>query len=169
VAAEEPLSWHGQLEVLGCVALAMALGALIGVEREFAHKPAGLRTHMLISGAAALLVGLEEALIARFLASPVSSLVRADTMHILSAVVTAVGFLGAGTIIRRSDGNHVEGLTTAASMLFAAILGLAVGLRQFPLAVGVTVLALFALRGVLWVERKIRREPAPRESRKDNS
>ncbi|HMF08388.1 MAG TPA: MgtC/SapB family protein [Thermoanaerobaculia bacterium] len=160
------MSWESQLQALGCVAIAMILGAVLGAEREIAHKPAGLRTHMLISAASALLVALEDPIIWRFFNPATAAIVRADTLRILSAVITAVGFLGAGTIIRRASGDRVEGLTTAASMLLAAIIGLATGLRQFPLAVGVTVLTLIALRGLLLVEQKIRRDlppPPPKE------
>jgi putative Mg2+ transporter-C (MgtC) family protein len=130
----------------------MLLGGVVGLEREFAHKPAGLRTHMLVAGAAALLVGLTGAIVAKFATGPnVSPLVRADPVRIISAVVTAVGFIGAGTIIRRHD-DHVEGLTTAASMLFVAIIGVAAGLRQYLLALGATALTLVILRGVRAIE-----------------
>ena len=95
------MSWTSQLQALGCVAIAMILGAVLGAEREVAHKPAGLRTHMLISAASALLVALEEPIIWRFFNPATAAIVRADTLRILSAVITAVGFLGAGTIIRR--------------------------------------------------------------------
>ena len=148
-----------QLEMLGVVALAMALGALIGFERELAHKAAGLRTHMLVSGSAAMLVGLVDALLHRFLTPAISPLVRADPVPVITAVVMAVGFLGAGTIIRRADGEHVEGLTTAAALLFAAAVGSAVGLRQFVLGIGASLLAVATLRGVLSVERKLRSRP----------
>src|SRR5512143_2275822 len=134
----------------------MLLGGFIGVEREYAHKPAGLRTHMLVAGAAALLVGLVNAIVTRFATGDVSPLVRADPVRIISAVVTSVGFLGAGTIIRRQD-DHVEGLTTAASMLFAATIGVGVGLRQNVLAAGVTVLTLVILRAVKWIEVRLGR------------
>ncbi len=153
------MGWQAQLQILGEVALAMVLGALLGVEREFAHKPAGLRTHMLVAGAAALLVGLVDALLHRFLLPPISPLIRADPVPVITAVVTAVGFLGAGTIIRRSDSDHVEGLTTAASMLFAAAVGVAVGLREVTLGAGATLLALVTLRGVKRLEGKLRRQP----------
>jgi putative Mg2+ transporter-C (MgtC) family protein len=149
------VSWVSQLEMLGQVALAMALGALLGLERELARKSAGLRTHMLIAGAAAMLVGLVDALLHRFLLPAISPLVRADPVPVITAVVMAVGFLGAGTIIRRSDAEHVEGLTTAAAMLFSAAVGSAVGLRQFLLAIGATVLALLTLRGVMYFEEKL--------------
>jgi len=150
-----------QLEMLGEVALAMALGALLGFERELAHKAAGLRTHMLVAGAAAMLVGLVDALLHRFLLPAISPLVRADPVPVITAVVMAVGFLGAGTIIRRGPGGQVEGLTTAAAMLFAAAVGSAVGLRQYVLAVGATILALITLRGLMYVEDKLVRRAGP--------
>jgi putative Mg2+ transporter-C (MgtC) family protein len=148
-----------QLEMLGQVALAMVLGALLGLERQLAHKSAGLRTHMLVAGSAAMLVGLVDALLHRFLLPAISPLVRADPVPVITAVVMAVGFLGAGTIIRRGDAEHVEGLTTAAAMLFSAAVGSAVGLRQFLLAIGATVLALVTLRGVRLIEDRLLRRP----------
>jgi putative Mg2+ transporter-C (MgtC) family protein len=151
--------WDGQLIVLAEVALAMALGALLGLDRELAHKPAGLRTHMLVGGASALLVGLVGVLLKRFLVPPISPLVRADPVPVITAVVMAVGFLGAGSIIRHED--HVEGLTTAASLLFAAAIGATVGLEQFHLAVGVTLLALSTLRGLGALEEKLRARGSP--------
>ncbi len=152
------LGW--QFGVLGEVALAMALGALLGLERQLAHKSAGLRTHMLVAGSSAMLVGLVDALLHRFLLPAISPLVRADPVPVITAVVMAVGFLGAGTIIRRPDAEHVEGLTTAAAMLFSAAVGSAVGLRLFVLAVGATVFALATLRGLLRVEDKLMRRPS---------
>jgi len=151
------VSLGSQFEMLGEVALAMALGALLGLERELAHKSAGLRTHMLVAGAAAMLVGLVDALLHRFLLPAISPLVRADPVPVITAVVMAVGFLGAGTIIRR-DGGEVEGLTTAAAMLFSAAVGSACGLRQFLLAIGGTLLALVTLRGFKVLEGRIRRD-----------
>ena len=147
--------------MLGKVALAMGLGALLGLEREIAHKSAGLRTHMLIAGAAAMLVGLVDALLYRFLLPAASPLIRLDPVPVITAVVMAVGFLGAGTIIRRPDGEHVEGLTTAAAMLFAASVGSASGLGQFALAIGATLLALATLKGVKRLEGKIRHTVRP--------
>ena len=114
------MDWASQLPIIGEVALAMVLGGAIGVEREFADKPAGFRTHMLVAGAAALLVGLSAALVAEYAAHPNSDLLRFDPVRVVEAIVTGVSFLGAGTIFRRSETNHVEGLTTAASILLAA-------------------------------------------------
>lgn len=137
-----------ELQILGCVALAMVLGAIIGFEREKADKPAGLRTHMLVAGAAALLVTLGDIVVARFDVALGRGLVQSDPTRIIEAVITGVSFLGAGTIIRHRGKNQVEGLTTAASLLFASALGMCVALSRAMLAVGLTLLVLFTLRGM---------------------
>lgn len=139
-----------QFEIIGEVALAMLLGGIIGFEREMADKPAGFRTQMLVAGAAALLVGLGDAMIRRFVVPGGSA--QVDPIRIVEAIVTGISFLGAGTIFRRSASEQVEGLTTAASILFCAAIGISVALRQFVLAVGVTILALIVLRGLTTFE-----------------
>jgi putative Mg2+ transporter-C (MgtC) family protein len=150
-----------ELKVAGEVALAMLLGGLIGIEREAAHKPAGFRTHMLVSGAAALLVGLGHALVSAF-SEHAALRLQSDPIRIVEAIVTGVSFLGAGTIFR-AKGEHVEGLTTAASLLLVAALGVCVAVEWFVLAGSVTVLALVVLRGVRFVERWIANK-APTET-----
>jgi len=140
--------------MLGDVAIAMALGAIIGLERELRRKAAGLRTHMLVAGASGMLVESARALQHQFLGPGASPLARFDPVPVITAVVTAVGFLGAGTIIRQRDEEHIEGLTTAASMLFAATVGAAAALRQYPFAGGATVLALVTLHIVGTLERR---------------
>jgi putative Mg2+ transporter-C (MgtC) family protein len=146
-----------QVQILAYVALAMLLGATVGVERELADKPAGLRTHMLVAGAAALLVTLSDLMVKEFSVDLGGELVRADPIRIIEAVITGVSFLGAGTIIRSRSDDQVEGLTTAASILLAAALGICVALSQLALAVGVTILALITLRGVHILERWLER------------
>jgi putative Mg2+ transporter-C (MgtC) family protein len=143
-----------QLRMLLDVAIAMALGSVIGLEREAARKAAGLRTHMLVAGAAAMLVEGARGLLHEFVAPGASSLVRFDPVPVITAVVTAVGFLGAGTIIRRPETEHVQGLTTAASMLFAAAVGAVTALRDFWLAGGATLLALVTLHLVGLLENR---------------
>lgn len=145
--------WHLQLTVLAMVVLAMVLGGVIGYERETANRPAGLRTHMLVAAAAALLVGLGDMLIQHFIDQHYGNSLRVDPMRLVEAVVTAVGFLGAGTIFRHGGKDAVVGLTTAASLLMAAVLGIAVGLGQYLLAIGVTLLTLLVLRLVRRLER----------------
>jgi putative Mg2+ transporter-C (MgtC) family protein len=144
-----------QLEILGEVFVAMILGGVLGWEREAADKPAGLRTHMLVAGASALLVGLGSAIMQTFVGGHNDELLTFDPIRLIEAVVTAVGFFGAGTIFKRKDEEQISGLTTAASMLLAATIGVAVASRQWALAVGVTVLTLVTLRGILWVEKRI--------------
>jgi putative Mg2+ transporter-C (MgtC) family protein len=144
-----------QLEILGEVFLAMILGGVIGWEREAADKPAGLRTHMLVAGAAALLVGLGSAIVQTFVGSHNDELLTFDPIRLIEATVTAVGFFGAGTIFKKKDEEQISGLTTAASMLLAATIGVSVASRQFALAIGVTVLTLVTLRGILWAEKRI--------------
>jgi putative Mg2+ transporter-C (MgtC) family protein len=139
------------------VAGAMLLGSLIGLERELARKAAGLRTHMLVAGAAAMLVEGARGLLHEFLSPGTSPLVRFDPVPVITAVVTAVGFLGAGTILRQKDSEHIEGLTTAASMLFAAAVGTVTALRDYWLAGGATLLALVTLHLVRGVEKRLAR------------
>jgi putative Mg2+ transporter-C (MgtC) family protein len=141
-----------ELQILAYVAVAMLLGALIGLEREFKDKPAGLRTHMLVAGAAALLLSLGDVVTSHFQLELGGQVVQADPIRIMEAVITGVSFLGAGTIIRSRAGGQVEGLTTAASILVAAAVGVCVALSQIVLAVGVTVLVLITLRGLGFAE-----------------
>jgi putative Mg2+ transporter-C (MgtC) family protein len=146
-----------QFQILAYVGLAMLLGAAIGLEREIEDKPAGLRTHMLVAGAAALLVALGDVMVKHFNVALGSDLVRSDPIRIIQAVITGVSFLGAGTILRLSSTRQVEGLTTAASILFVAAVGVCVALSQLVLAMGVTVLVLVTLRGVGFVEQLLER------------
>lgn len=156
MAAEIFQGWSPQVTVVLEVAFAMLLGGIIGFERELANKPAGFRTHMLVSGAAALLVGMGDALVAKFAEDTGHELIQADPFRIIGAVVSGVSFLGAGTIFR-GGGQHVEGLTTAASLLICASIGVAVGSRQWITAVGVTLLTLGVLRVLMAVEGAIAR------------
>jgi len=146
-----------QLQILAHVGLAMVLGAAIGFEREIEDKPAGLRTHMLVAGAAALLVALSGMVVKHFNVNLGSELVRSDPIRIIQAVITGVSFLGAGTIMRSAT-RQVEGLTTAASILFTAAVGICVALSQLVLAVGATVLVLITLRGVGLVQRRLEKQ-----------
>lgn len=144
-----------QLAVLLTTAFAMVLGGVIGWERELKDRPAGFRTHMLVAGAAALLVGLGDLLAVHFSAEDYRELVRVDPIRLIEAVVAAVGFLGAGAIFRRSGGNSISGLTTAASLLMVAAIGIAAGLRVYLLALGATVLTLAVLLVLSWLEKSV--------------
>lgn len=149
-AKEEGDSLLDQLQIVGYVALAMVLCAFVGIEREMADKPAGFRTHMLVGGAAALLVKLSGVIVDSLALS--SSLIQVDPIRVIEAIIAGVSFLGAGTIFRRTDKETTEGLTTAASLLFVAGIGVSVATGQLVLAVCVTLMALLVLRGAGWLQ-----------------
>jgi putative Mg2+ transporter-C (MgtC) family protein len=129
-------------ELLGRVALAAALGGLLGLERELREREAGLRTHLLVSVGSALFTIVSAYGFHEFLASG-SSVVRADPSRIAAQIVTGIGFLGAGAIIRQ--GLSVRGLTTAATLWVVAAIGMASGAGYYSAAVITTAVAIFAL------------------------
>jgi putative Mg2+ transporter-C (MgtC) family protein len=138
--------------------MAMGLAAIVGLERELAREQAGLRTHMLIGGSAALIVSLGKLMAADFSDEHFGELIHVDPVRLVEAIVAAVGFVGAGTILKRREGEEVRGLTTAASLLMVAGLGIAVALSHFVLAVGATVLCLAVLWLLrIWEERVLER------------
>jgi putative Mg2+ transporter-C (MgtC) family protein len=98
--------------------LAAVLGALLGYQRERVHSTAGLRTHILVCLGSAFFV----------LASVEAGQTSADTSRVIQGIVTGVGFLGAGTILKVSDRLEVHGLTTAASIWLTAGIGVGAGL-----------------------------------------
>lgn len=122
------------------IILAAGLGGLIGLEREKSHRPAGLRTHMIVCTGACLLTIVS------------MSVFGQDSHRIIQGIVTGLGFLGAGSII--ASGTHVQGVTTAATIWVTAILGITVALGYYLLAVVTTGIILLLLL-VKNVEKKI--------------
>ena len=118
------------LETSLSLLLAVALGAIVGIEREVTHKPAGLRTHMLVSLGATLF-------------TIVSISFSIDPARIASGIVAGIGFIGAGTIWAERD--KVKGITTAASLWATAAIGLTTGVGDYPLAVLVNILVVVIL------------------------
>jgi putative Mg2+ transporter-C (MgtC) family protein len=125
------------------IALAILLGAAIGLERELAAQLAGLRTHMLVA-LGSVVVTLAGSLV-----------VTSNPAVLATPVITGVGFLGGGAILR--EGTGVRGLTTAATLWVTAAVGIATGLRQWLPAVAGTALAL----GVLVLVRRLEHEILP--------
>jgi len=143
------LNWQAQLQTVGAVLIAAVLGGVVGMEREMADRPAGLRTHAILAAAACLLVSLPDALLEYYSLEMAPEILRADPIRVVEAVVTGTAFLGAGTIFR--DREHgVEGLTTAASLLLVGSIGISVALKQLLTAVLVTILTLLLLRAARW-------------------
>ena len=134
-----------QLWILARVAAAMALGGVLGIERELGRHAAGLRTHMMIAGAAALIVGLGDLVAQHFAQAQYRELLRVDPGRLIEAVVAAVGFVGAGAILRARGDQQVQGLTTASSLLMAAAIGIAAGLGHYALALGASLLCVLVL------------------------
>ncbi len=130
---------------------AMVLGGTIGWERHLHNKPAGMRTHMMISLAACVFTLVALGMIATDWGGDAGR-VRFDPLRLVVAVTSGVAFLAAGTIINARG--HVHGLTTGAGMWLAGALGMACGAGQIPLAALATVMALL----VLWVLRRIERD-----------
>lgn len=139
------------------VFFAIFLGGLIGLERELASKPAGLRTHMLVAGASALFVVLGDIMIHQFADSSMIQAIRADPIRIMEAIITGISFLGAGTIIFKNQQESVEGLTTAASILFVSAIGITVALGQYSMAVLLTAAVIMILFALGYIERFISR------------
>lgn len=129
-----------QFPVLLQLITAALLGGAIGWEREWSGKEAGLRTNMLICVGSTLLTILSLRIGTYVL---VEGPITADPSRLMAAVISGIGFLGAGTIIQ-ARGN-VTGLTTAATLWVVAAIGIAVGTRSFVVAVGSTVFVLVAL------------------------
>ncbi|GHE36945.1 MgtC/SapB family protein [Vulcaniibacterium thermophilum] len=154
------MQWLAQLEVLGAVAFAMLLGGVVGYERELKQRPAGFRTHMLVAGAAALLLGIGQLLLDRDTA-PRGLHVQVDPLRLVEAVVAGVSFIGAGTIFGRRGADTVAGITTAASLLIVAVIGVAVGLRYYVLGLAATVLALLVLTVLNRLEKRAARHGPP--------
>jgi putative Mg2+ transporter-C (MgtC) family protein len=144
-----------QLAAFVQVVIAAALGAVVGIERELAHRPAGLRTHALMAATSALLVVLTDALVYGVPADSLGGVVQADPIRMVQAIVIGVSFLGAGTIFRARD-NSIVGLTTGASLLLVAGIGIAVGVGLLYLAVLVTTFALLVLRALDRFEPSVR-------------
>lgn len=125
------------LDIMLKLLLAIALGGIIGLEREASQKPAGLRTHILISASAAMMMIFSELVLAG--KEPAGG----DTLRVAAAVITGMGFIGAGTIIQ-SQG-MVHGLTTASTLWTVAGLGLVVGAGYYLVAIVFSVLIIAAL------------------------
>ena len=128
---------------------AMIVGAVVGVQRERSGKAAGVRTHMLVAlGAALFVIGPME-----------FGMSESDLSRVIQGLVTGIGFLGAGAILKLEDKREIEGLTTAAGIWMTAAMGLAVGLGRFGLALISVLFAWFVLAFVkkteYWLDRNI--------------
>jgi putative Mg2+ transporter-C (MgtC) family protein len=133
-------------EIITQLAIAAFLGAIMGLEREFAKKEAGLKTYSLVSLGSALFILISQ------LAFQTSSAAAFDPSRVLSQIIVGVGFIGAGVIILQK--NYVSGITTAAGLWVAAGIGAAIGFKLYDIAVATTILSLIILILIGKAERK---------------
>ncbi|MCT4543421.1 MAG: MgtC/SapB family protein [Vallitalea sp.] len=120
------------------IVLSYLVGAVIGYERESTNRPAGFRTHIIVSLGSCLAMLINYEIFATF-----GNSTTMDPGRMGSYVISGIGFLGAGTIIK--EGASVKGLTTAASLWTSAMLGLALGAGLYKISLVVTVLVIFTL------------------------
>ena len=136
------ITMTSEWEILLRVVLAAIAGGIIGFDRAARDKPAGIRTHMLVAMGSALAVGVSVLVVEDTAVEGA----RADAVRVAAGVITGVGFLGAGAILRGPKG--VTGLTTAAGIWVTAALGIAFGFGTYIVAIGATVVA-FVIISVL--------------------
>jgi putative Mg2+ transporter-C (MgtC) family protein len=136
--------------------VSILLGGLIGLEREIHRKPAGLRTNILICLAAALFTHLGLSLSEQSLDT---------TSRLLQGVITGVGFIGAGAVIRGS--HEIHGITTAATIWLVTGIGIACGFGMYETAVGAAAAALIVLWGLSPLDRRLRYRQSDPPSEED--
>ena len=140
------------LHILLYALIALVLGGAIGYERETAGKGAGLRTNMLVCFAAYLFTRIGTMMTGDASSVLETEIIRADPVRIIQAMVIGISFIGAGVIMRQAETDRIQGLTTAATLLVVAPIGVFVALEHIVLAIGITVLTLLVLRGGLLLE-----------------
>lgn len=140
-----------------CIRLtgALGVGALIGLERSYRGRPAGFRTHALVCVASSLLM-LVTVYESQWFQPTGNSRVVVDPTRMAQSIMTGIGFLGAGVIMK--DGLSVRGLTTAASIWITSAIGILVGIGFYIPAALATVLTLGTLSGFRWIEGRMRTE-----------
>ena len=127
---------------------AALLGAIVGIQRQTTRKPAGLRTHMLVSLATAAFV----------IACSGAGMSSDGVSRVIQGIVTGIGFIGAGSILKLSEQHEIRGLTTAASVWMTAAIGVTVGLGSLGIALMLTTLALIIL-ALERLEHRVQGEP----------
>jgi putative Mg2+ transporter-C (MgtC) family protein len=155
----EPLAEVGA--VLIRLGLATVIGGAIGLDRELRHKPAGLRTQALVALGAALATYISIEVSASGKIADLGAVTR-----VMQGVLTGVGFLGAGVIIREEGGKTVRGLTTAASIWVVACLGMACGAGRWPTVAVASGLTLAVLVFGIPIELAIHRRLFPQDGEK---
>ena len=133
------------------------LGAVVGFQRESAGKPAGMRTHMLVSLGTAVFV----------LACTAVGMSLEGVSRVIQGIATGIGFIGAGNILKLSEERDIQGLTTAAGILMTAAIGVAVGLGSLGVAILSTLFALVILAFAVQLEEYVEKRRAAKEEKRN--
>ena len=139
------------LDILIRLAIAIALGGLVGVERTLAGKNAGMRTYALVSMGSAFFIIVSELVLGRF-----SNLINYNPLLIASNIIIGIGFIGAGLVFHQSN-NHTTGLTSAAGLWVAAGIGMAAGFGLYIPALIATLLTLLVFTILWYVEKGLKK------------
>ena len=139
-----------EFQIICQLFLATFLGALIGLEREYKRKQAGLQTYSLVALGSCLFTIISFSLVNLF---PGESGISLDPLRVIQAIAIGIGFIGAGVIFRQPSG--IFGLTTAAGLWLSSAIGIAVGVGFYFLAAFTTLLAILILAGLGLLEEKL--------------
>lgn len=140
------LSW---VDIVIRVAIAVLVGMAIGLERELSNHPAGMKTHALVCLGAAITTMISAEMCYSLIGNEaLDASSKVDMSRIASGVVSGIGFIGAGAIIKSKDGSVVTGITTAATVWVSGCMGLAIGMGYFRIIV-VAMLAILFTTGIL--------------------
>jgi putative Mg2+ transporter-C (MgtC) family protein len=131
--------------------VAIALGGVLGLQRAHVNKAAGMRTHMLVSLGAAIVV----------LVPQLTGMASADLSRVIQGILTGIGFIGGGVILKVTEQHQIVGITTAATIWLTAAIGIATGTGRLGLAVVGTALAYIILTLFGWLEHEILRDQRP--------
>ena len=145
-----------ELDIIIKLLLAAFAGGLVGLEREKHGRPAGLRTNLLVAVGSCVMVIVSEAFYIKYAMFNTESLLRIDPSRVAAQIVTGVGFLGAGVILK--EGASVRGLTTAASLWAVSGLGMAFGMGFYSLGGIATLLVLISLSFLKRLDPIIRKD-----------
>ena len=137
-------------EIILRLLLAVVLGMIIGAERLFVHKEAGMNTHALVAMGASLFMLVSEAMVAKYI-----NLIGLNPTMLPAQIIVGIGFLGAGSIILQ--GSQLKGLTTASGLWVTAGIGMAAGFGLYGLAIISTILVLLVFVSMNIIEKPIRK------------
>lgn len=133
------------------ILLSAILGFLIGLDREFKNKPAGVKTYMYVTVACTLLTILSIVGVEKY--GEINHLVRMDPLRLAAQIVSGLGFLGAGVILK--DGFQIRGLTSAAMILFSGGVGIGIGVGFYEVVIFSIIVAWLLAKLGEWLERRM--------------